>query len=155
MNTEAGDRYRMSDASGWHSDIRRLSSGVSLMKIFSVEEANALLPTVRRIVKRIQTTHARVLSFREAAKHAAAGAELGGGGMPDGGRYIAALFKLASNTGELETLGIQLKDYERGLIDFPSLRDGRVVLLCWQLGEGDQVEWWHDVDTGFAGRQPL
>jgi hypothetical protein len=125
------------------------------MKIFSVEEANALLPSVRRILKSIQSAHARVLSFREAAKHAAEGAELGGGGMPDGGRYISALFKLASNTGELETLGIQLKDYERGLIDFPSLRDGRVVLLCWQLGEGDRVEWWHDVDTGFAGRQPL
>ena len=125
------------------------------MKIFSVEEANALLPTVRRILKSVQTTHARVLSFREAAKHAAEGAELGGGGTPGGGRYITSLFKLASSTSELEALGIQLKDYERGLIDFPSLRDGRVVLLCWQLGEGDTVEWWHDVDTGFAGRQPL
>ncbi len=125
------------------------------MKIFSVEEANALLPSVRRILKSIQSAHARVLSFREAAKQAAEGAELGGGGMSGGGRYITALFKLASSTGELETLGIQLKDYERGLIDFPSLRDGRVVLLCWQLGEGDRVEWWHDVDTGFAGRQPL
>src|ERR1044072_7203095 len=125
------------------------------MKIFSVEEANALLPTVRRIVKSIQTTHGRVLSFKETAKQAAAGAELGGGGMPGGGGYIAALFKLAASTSELEALGIQLKDYERGLIDFPSLRDGRVVLLCWQLGEGEQVEWWHDVDTGFAGRQPL
>jgi hypothetical protein len=125
------------------------------MKIFSVEEANALLPTVRHIVKVIQTGHARVLAQREAAKQAAGGAELGGGGMPGGERYIKALFKLASSTGELEALGVQLKDYERGLIDFPSLRDGRVVLLCWQLGEGDQVEWWHDVDAGFAGRQPL
>jgi hypothetical protein len=127
------------------------------MKIFSIEEANALLPTVRRILKGIKTAHARVLSYRDAAKQAAAGAEQGGGGMGDGGgsSYIAALYRLANNTGELETLGIQLKDYERGLIDFPSLRDGRVVLLCWQLGEGDQLEWWHDVDAGFAGRQPL
>lgn len=75
--------------------------------------------------------------------------------MPGGASYVRALFKLSSSTGQLEALGVQLKDYERGLIDFPSLRDGRVILLCWQLGEGDQLEWWHDVDTGFAGRQPL
>ena len=49
----------------------------------------------------------------------------------------------------------ELKDYGRGLIDFPSLREGRVVLLCWQMGEGDQLEWWHEVEAGFAGRQPL
>jgi hypothetical protein len=125
------------------------------MKIFSIEEANALLPTVRHILKSIQAAHTRVVALRESAKHAAEGAELGGGGMPGGASYVRVLFKLSSSTGELEALGVQLKDYERGLIDFPSLRDGRVVLLCWQLGEGDQLEWWHDVDTGFAGRQPL
>jgi hypothetical protein len=125
------------------------------MKLFSIEEANALLPTVRTIVVSIQRTHSRVLSYREAARHAAEGAELGGGGMPGGGRYVARLAELSSLTGQLDVLGVQLKDYNRGLIDFPSLRDGRVVLLCWQLGEGEQLEWWHDVDTGFAGRQPL
>jgi hypothetical protein len=125
------------------------------MKVFSVEEANALLPTVRGILSRIQRTHSRLLSYQAAAKHAAEGAEQGGGGMPDGPRYVSLLIKLFSNTSELEALGVQLKDYERGLIDFPSLRDGRVVLLCWQMGEGDQIEWWHDVETGFAGRQPL
>lgn len=125
------------------------------MKIFSVEEANALLPAVEPIVKSIQSAHARVLSFRDSAKRAAAGAEFGGGGMLGGERYLSALFSLASSASQLESLGVQLKDYERGLIDFPSLRDGRVVLLCWQLGEGHQVEWWHDVDAGFAGRRPL
>jgi hypothetical protein len=125
------------------------------MKLFSIEEANALLPTVRTIVVSIQRTHSRVLSYREAARHAAEGAELGGGGMPGGGRYVSLLAELSSFTSQLDTLGVQLKDYNRGLIDFPSLRDGRVILLCWQLGEGEQLEWWHDVDTGFAGRQPL
>ena len=125
------------------------------MKIFSVEEANALLPTVRRIVESIQRQHKRLLSFQTAARYAAEGAEQGGGGMPEGSAYVRLRVELAESTGELEALGVQLKDYERGLIDFPSLRDGRVVLLCWQLGEGDQVEWWHDVDAGFAGRQPL
>ena len=125
------------------------------MKVFSIEEANALLPTVRKILARVQRAHARLISYQAAARHAAEGAEQGGGGMPDGQRYLSLLFELSDCTGELETLGVQLKDYARGLIDFPSLRDGRVVLLCWQLGEGDQIEWWHDVEAGFAGRQPL
>jgi hypothetical protein len=125
------------------------------MKIFSVEEANALIPTVRSILLRIQRTHRRVLSYREAAARAAEGAEQGGGGMTDGPQYVSLLIELFASAGELEVLGVQLKDQARGLIDFPSLRDGRVVLLCWLLGEGDQVEWWHDVEAGFAGRQPL
>lgn len=125
------------------------------MKIFSVEEANALLPTVRRILLSIKRAHDRLVKKQAAAKYAAEGAEKGGGGMRDGSQYVSTLFQLSERTSELETLGIQLKDYERGLIDFPSLRDGRVVLLCWHLGEGDQIEWWHDVEAGFAGRQPL
>ena len=125
------------------------------MKIFSVEEANALIPTVRRIVESVQRQHNRLLSFQAAARYAAEGAEQGGGGMDEGPAYVAILVELAEQAGELEALGIQLNDYARGLIDFPSLRDGRVVLLCWQLGEGDEVLWWHDVDSGFAGRQPL
>jgi hypothetical protein len=125
------------------------------MKVFSVEEANALLPSVRAIITRIQRAHNRILSYQAAAKHAAEGAEQGGGGMLEGPRYVAHLIDLAAQTGELESLGVQIKDYARGLIDFPSLRDGRVVLLCWQMGEGDRIEWWHDVEAGFAGRQPL
>jgi hypothetical protein len=125
------------------------------MKIFSVEEANALIPTVRRIVESVQRQHKRLLSFQDAARYAAEGAEQGGGGMEDGTLYVTLLMELAERAGELESLGVQLKDYARGLIDFPSLRDGRVVLLCWQLGEGDEVQWWHDIDAGFAGRQPL
>jgi len=125
------------------------------MKIFSVEEANAMLPVARRILLKIKRAHGRLLAYQEAARRAADGAEHGGGGMPDGARYISILSTLSASTSELETLGVQLKDYERGLIDFPSLRDGRVVLLCWHLGEGDRIEWWHDVETGFAGRQPL
>ncbi len=125
------------------------------MKLFSVEEANVLLPTVRKILAAIQRAHARLLSFREASLRASQGAELGGGGMAEGAAYINLLAKIGERAGELEALGVQLKDYERGLIDFPSMRDGRVVLLCWQMGEGDEVSWWHDVDAGFAGRQPL
>ncbi|HJQ30783.1 MAG TPA: DUF2203 domain-containing protein [Pyrinomonadaceae bacterium] len=125
------------------------------MKLFTVEEANELLPSVRGIVRRIQRAYARVSSAQEAAQAAATGAAQGGGGMPGGSGYVLALTALAEAAGQLEALGVQLKDYERGLIDFPAMREGRVVLLCWQMGEGDEVEWWHDLEAGFAGRQPL
>ena len=125
------------------------------MKIFTVQEANALLPDVRTIVGKIQRAHRKLSPYREDAKKAAEAAERGGGGFPDGVAYAAILTELTLQLSELEGLGVQLKDFERGLVDFPSLRDGRVVLLCWQLGEGDELEWWHDVDAGFAGRTPL
>ena len=125
------------------------------MKMFTVEEANALLPAVRKITLKIQRAHKKLFSYHDAAKLAAEGAEHGGGGLADGLRYAAILTELSTETGALETLGVQLKDFERGLVDFPSLREGRVVLLCWQIGDGDQVEWLHDVDAGFAGRTPL
>ncbi|HKZ02981.1 MAG TPA: DUF2203 domain-containing protein [Pyrinomonadaceae bacterium] len=126
------------------------------MKVFTVDEANALLPDVRKIVRKIQRAHRKVSSYKEGAKLAAQAAdEGGGGGVADGSIYAGFLVQLMAATVELEALGVQLKDFERGLVDFPSLRDGRMVLLCWQMGEGDQLEWWHDVDTGFAGRTPL
>ncbi|PWT94088.1 MAG: DUF2203 domain-containing protein [Blastocatellia bacterium] len=125
------------------------------MKVFTLQEANALLPSVKKILANIQRTHARLSSYREEAKEASNNAEQGGGGITNGIEYADLLISLTSLTGELEELGVQLKDFERGLVDFPYLRDGRVVLLCWQMGEGDELEWWHDVDAGFAGRTPL
>ncbi|MDQ5846914.1 MAG: DUF2203 domain-containing protein [Acidobacteriota bacterium] len=125
------------------------------MKIFTVEEANALLPAVRELLKRMQRSRRRLSVYRKQAKLAAEGAEDGGGGMAHGVLYATLLTRFTTEMAELEAMGVQLKDFERGLIDFPSLRDGRVVLLCWQLGEGDELEWWHDMDAGFAGRTPL
>ena len=125
------------------------------MKLFTLSEANAMLPTVRRIAAAISRAHREIVSLQDAARVAAENATLGGGFMADGPQYVTNLLSLAERTSELETLGVQLKDYDRGLLDFPSLREGRVVLLCWQLGEGDRIEWWHDLETGFAGRQPI
>ncbi len=125
------------------------------MKIFTIQEANALIPSVRNILAKIQRAHKDVARYRNEAKKASEGADQGGGGLVDGVLYARLLTKLTIMLTELEGMGVQLKDYERGLVDFPSLREGRVVLLCWQLGEGDQLEWWHDVDSGFAGRTPL
>jgi hypothetical protein len=125
------------------------------MKLFTVQEANALLPSVRVILAKIQRAHRKVSHYRDDARKAAEAAEQGGGGIANGIAYAEILNDLTSQMAELEGLGVQLKDFERGLIDFPSLRDGRVVLLCWQMGEGDELEWWHDIDAGFAGRTPL
>ena len=124
------------------------------MKLFSVDEANALIPRVREMVGRIQILYSRLGEFRDAAKEAATAAEYGGG-MEGGTTYVKTLYEIGKLTTDLHNLGVQLKDYSRGLVDFPYLRDERVVLLCWQLGEGDEIEWWHDVEAGFAGRRPL
>jgi len=125
------------------------------MKLFTVEEANALLPTARGIVRQVQRAYKRVSASQAAARVAAEKAKLGGGGILGGSLYVTALSELAEHAGRLEALGVQLKDFDRGIIDFPSLREGRVVLLCWQMGEGDGLEWWHEVEAGFPGRQPL
>lgn len=125
------------------------------MKIFSVEEANSLLPAVGHIVKKIQRAYTQIIAHRSEANQAAENAEQGGGGIGNGVAYASLLIDMTALVNEIEALGVQLKDFSRGLIDFPSLRDGRVVLLCWQIGEGDRLEWWHDVDSGYAGRTPL
>lgn len=123
------------------------------MKLFTVEEANALLPVVRPKLEKIKLHYARTSNFRESVK--AAANESGGGGLKSGTQYVKSLYEIGKITTELHNLGIQLKDYSRGLIDFPFLKNGRVVLLCWQLGENERIEWWHDTEDGFAGRKPL
>ena len=124
------------------------------MKLFTLNEANQLLPTAREMVVKIKMLHGYTRLFRAEAHKAARAAEHGGG-MPSGSKYVNSLYEIGKLTSELDELGIQLKDFEQGLIDFPSLRNGRIVLLCWKLDEGDEILWWHDLEAGFAGRQPL
>ena len=124
------------------------------MKLFTVEEANELLPLVIPKLKAIRSQYAQIAALRESASAAAVASEFGGG-MPGGSGYVQTLYNIGKITTELGEIGIQLKDYTRGLIDFPSLKDGRIVLLCWQIGDGDRIEWWHETDAGFAGRQRL
>src|SRR5712692_9212959 len=91
-----------------------------VMKLFTVQEANSLLPSIRPIVNSIRRSHRRLRSYQRAAKHAAAGAETGGGGMERGPQYARLLIDLSLGAGKLESLGLQVKDYAQGLIDFPS-----------------------------------
>jgi hypothetical protein len=126
------------------------------MKLFTVSEANGMIPELRPMLEQIRAQYSALAKFREAAGLAAAAAtESGGGGMEGGAHYVNRLYEVGKIASELHEMGIQLKDYQRGLIDFPSLRDGRVVLLCWQLDDADELGWWHELEAGFAGRQPL
>jgi hypothetical protein len=127
------------------------------MQLFTVDHANRTLPLVRRIVEDIVRQHRRWQEAIVALDLIVSGVRAD---LPDP-RAIALereIQEIAGDIdqfqGELEALGIQLKDRRIGLIDFPSEMDGRRVLLCWRLGEAS-VQFWHDEQTGYAGRQPL
>jgi hypothetical protein len=124
------------------------------MRLFTVEEANALLPEVRRLFQRIDEATAVLQKLEPEVKRASERASEGGGGTVYGARYADALTKFLISIQEILGHGIEIKDFERGLCDFPHERDGKIVYLCWQRGE-ERIEWWHDLDAGFAGRQPL
>ena len=124
------------------------------MTLFTVSEANQMIPIVRPRLERLQRLYSRISGMRDDAKAAAAASEAGGG-MPGGSVYVETLYEIGKIISEIGDHGIQLKDHSRGLIDFPSMREGRIVLLCWQLGEREEIEWWHDTEAGFAGRQRL
>ena len=127
------------------------------MQLFTVDHANRTLPLVRRIVEDIVREHRR---WQEAIVELDLLVSAVRADLPD--PRAAALEREIQMVardidvfqGELDALGIQLKDRRIGLIDFPSEMDGRRVLLCWRLGE-TSVQFWHDENVGYAGRQPL
>ena len=126
---------------------------------FTREEAEALLPAVSVVLRKIQEERKSYLQTEyelDALRVKAAGnghhlheqmAKL----QRELSLHIQTLRKLAE---ELDSFGCELKDPDRGLIDFLSLRDGHEIYLCWHLGE-ERINYWHDLHTGFAGRQPL
>lgn len=127
------------------------------MQLFTVDHANRTLPLVRRIVEDVVRSHRRWQDAIVELDLLVAGARVD---LPDPRataleREIQGIaHDIDQFQGELDRLGIQLKDRRIGLIDFPSEMDGRRVLLCWRLGE-PSVQFWHDEQAGYAGRQPL
>ncbi len=122
-------------------------------KHFSVEEARALLPTLRRLFQEAQHAQ-RELARREdalAKRLSQTGGDVGGA---ETGAMMRWLLRLTVCLRHITDTGIVLKDMERGLVDFPHIRNGREVFLCWELDEED-IEFWHDTDTGYAGRERL
>jgi hypothetical protein len=132
------------------------------MRLFTPEEANAALPDVRRLAERMVAERRALVALGEELE---AVQELigGNGGSLDPGRVgelqeavARGAAGLAGVVDEIQELGVQVKDLDRGLVDFPARHpeSGDTVLLCWELGEPD-VAHWHDLEEGFAGRKPL
>lgn len=126
-------------------------------RYYTVEEANATLATVRpwlvelrELRDRLERVQAELYSIGERAR--------ANGKAGEFDRLAEELVRLAERAkrivDDLTALGIELKDPRRGLIDFRSYREGRVVYLCWHLGE-DEIAYWHELDAGYRGRQPL
>jgi hypothetical protein len=127
------------------------------LTMFTVEQATRTLPLVRRIVDDIVQQHRR---WREAILELDLVASTArDDDPPDRAAVLKRKVKtlareLDSYERELEGLGILLTDRRLGLVDFPTEMNGRRVVLCWRLGE-PEVQYWHELDAGFAGRQPL
>jgi hypothetical protein len=127
-------------------------------RLFTLDEALALLPTVRQLLTEMQDAK-RELDNATVEVDRLSGLTGGNGhlaaDMTRASEAVqAATTKLQAFVSELVSLGVQLKSIDEGLVDFPSERNGRVVLLCYRLGE-ETIAWWHEETTGFAGRQPL
>jgi hypothetical protein len=119
---------------------------------YTVEQANAALPWVSQRIARIQHALEELLSA-DGARALELIDTTRGGGYP--GRAAArATLELLTAAAELEAVDVVLRDPQRGLVDFPSVRDGEEVYLCWISGERS-VTWWHEPDAGFAGRRHL
>jgi hypothetical protein len=129
-------------------------------RLFTPTEASAALPTVRPLVELLVERRAALLVAQaRLAELLATVAGNGGGIEPRVARELAAAAQdaereLGAVIAELTDAGVIVRDLDAGLVDFPSLRDGEPVFLCWQLGE-DDVAWWHGPEDGFGGRKPL
>jgi len=128
-------------------------------RYFTVEEANQVLPRLRQWLPRLQARRRRLdvvqhklaeLSVKAAANGNLLEEEVHAT-QREAKRLTTELDKLMAKFNDL---GCELKDIEQGLVDFSALREGREVYLCWRLGE-EEVAFWHELEAGFAGRQPL
>ncbi len=131
------------------------------MKTFTLDEAQSLLPVLESLLRRA------IESKREADQVEAGLGELArrianaGGMRVDVGNVTklraemeAHLQRARESMAEIDSIGVQVKDLDAGLLDFPCNMDGQVVLLCWRMGE-PSIEHWHTIESGFQGRQPL
>ena len=126
------------------------------MKQFTVDQANATLPLVRKIVEDIVTQYRVWNEKLNEIDLVAASGRAADAGLAE--RFANEAQSMARDIEgfrrELAELGIQVKDPGIGLIDFPSMLGSRSVYLCWRLGE-PEVAFWHELNAGYAGRQPL
>ena len=130
-------------------------------RYFSPDEVEALIPQLTDIVERLRSAHADVEERRGRLQAEQQRLAMAGGGVLDRTKWQAdraaldaAMKQAQTAIEEIHALGGVPKGVEEGLVDFPHLRDGRVVNLCWKFGE-TRIRFWHGMDEGFASRKPL
>jgi hypothetical protein len=131
------------------------------MKTFTLEEAQSLLPVLESLLKRAVEGKLEAEKMESVLAELARRIYLSGGMKVDVGAVArqraeleAHLQRVRESLAEIDSIGVQVKDIESGLLDFPCQIEGQVVLLCWRMGEA-AIEHWHTVESGFQGRQPL
>ncbi len=132
-------------------------------RLFTQDEASALLPRLTEIFRRMDPKLARLREIQDLVEDAEAYWHTTGDGMPPEerathDRLVAqaaeARASVDADVRSIQALGCELKDVQQGLIDFPSTIEGSVAYLCWQRGESS-IAYWHTLEAGFAGRRPL
>ncbi len=132
-----------------------------MSKTFTLSEAQTLLPVVEALVRRAQSAEERATDLEHEMQLLSQRIFISGGMHVDvsaAARRRAERDKAMQETkdtlAEIDSIGVQVKDLEQGLLDFPSVMDGKPILLCWKLGE-PSIAHWHTEEEGFAGRKPL
>jgi hypothetical protein len=125
---------------------------MNFKKHYTRDEARELLPQIRGWLERLSQLRAELTeSELRLAQLTPSGEDLGGRLVNDSLRTLAETREILR---EFQTREIQIKDIDRGLIDFPSFLAGKEIFLCWEKDE-DDIEYWHDLESGYAGREPL
>ncbi|HEX4011238.1 MAG TPA: DUF2203 domain-containing protein [Solirubrobacteraceae bacterium] len=122
---------------------------------YTLEQAMAVRGWVAERVGWVRDARARLVALGPRAADAVAALDMEAGGAYPGREVARSLVELSRAAGELEAVDIVLRDIDRGLIDFPALRDGEEVYLCWLVDDEESIGFWHEPEAGFAGRRPL
>ncbi len=127
-------------------------TGLVYERHFTRAEANALLPQLTELLGQLREAKDELTDSE--AHEALSDAAPSNGGGEEGRQVGVAFLEVRRLLETIEQSGIVLRDIDRGLVDFPAVLDETEVLLCWELGE-DEVAFWHDLDAGYGGREPL
>lgn len=126
-------------------------------RFYTLNEARATLAEVVPLLEELRDLKARLDTARVELEHINPAMRSNGHGMKAmvlEREMTESAARIVERASMISGLGIEVKDLDQGIIDFPALRDGRVIFLCYRLGEPD-IQFWHEIDGGFAGRQPL
>lgn len=128
-------------------------------RYYTLSEANGMLPQLSQLLELMQAERRQLDLLQGRSKVVAKKTRGNGNHNPGEDVALAQAISqveeaLEAAIKQLQNWGIELKDLQTGLVDFPALREGREVYLCWKLGEAE-IAFWHEIDTGFAGRQPV